>query len=95
MLNKLRTCHQKGEKWAGVDIQKEDVADNMEGCVWEPSLVKQVIFPKFSSFFYSILQNAIVAATEAACLVLSIDQTIKNPRSNHEMPGLPGQMPPQ
>lgn len=26
-------------------------------------------------------QNALTAATEAACLVLSIDQTIKNPRS--------------
>uniref|UniRef100_A0A915EHR2 CCT-eta n=1 Tax=Ditylenchus dipsaci TaxID=166011 RepID=A0A915EHR2_9BILA len=80
MLNKLRTSHQKGEKWAGVDVHKEEVADNMEGCVWEPALVKQ---------------NAIIAATEAACLVLSIDQTIKNPRMKNEMPGLPGQMPPQ
>ncbi|KAH7696411.1 CRE-CCT-7 protein, partial [Aphelenchoides avenae] len=75
ILNQLRARHQKGEKWAGVDIQRECVADNMAGCIWEPAVVKQ---------------NAIVAATEAACLVLSIDQTIKNPRSKNEMPGLPG-----
>ncbi|KAI1719144.1 TCP-1/cpn60 chaperonin family domain-containing protein [Ditylenchus destructor] len=78
MLNKLRTAHQKGEKWAGVDVQKEDVGNNMDGCVWEPALVKE---------------NAIIAATEAACLVLSIDQTIKNPKMKNEMPGLPGQPP--
>lgn len=42
MLNKLRTAHQKGEKWAGVDVQKEDVGNNMDGCVWEPALVKEV-----------------------------------------------------
>lgn len=35
-------------------------------------------------------QNAITAATEAACLVLSVDQTVKNPRtpSGGSMPGL-------
>ena len=26
-------------RW-GVDINKEDIADNFEACVWEPSLVK-------------------------------------------------------
>ncbi|KAK0408988.1 hypothetical protein QR680_004279 [Steinernema hermaphroditum] len=78
ILNKLRNKHAKGEKWAGVDIHKECVRDNLEACIWEPSLVKQ---------------NAIIAATEAACLVLSIDQTIKAPRtpSGGQMPGLPGQ----
>uniref|UniRef100_A0A914HEW9 T-complex protein 1 subunit eta n=1 Tax=Globodera rostochiensis TaxID=31243 RepID=A0A914HEW9_GLORO len=75
-LGELRAAHQRGEKWAGVDIQRECVADNMDGCVWEPALVKE---------------NAIVSATEAACLVLSIDQTIKNPKNKNEMPGLPGQ----
>ena len=78
MLNKLRNAHHTGEKWAGVDIEEEDVKDNMERCVWEPTLVKE---------------NAIVSATEAACLLLSIDQTIKNPRAKNEMPGLPGQPP--
>jgi T-complex protein 1 subunit eta len=27
--------------------------------------------------------NAITAATEAACLVLSVDETIKNPKVKH------------
>lgn len=44
----------------------EDLADNMEKCVWEPAVVKI---------------NAITAASEAACLVLSVDQTIKNPKA--------------
>ncbi|CAP38530.1 Protein CBR-CCT-7 [Caenorhabditis briggsae] len=77
VLNKLRHRHAQGEKWAGIDIHREAVGDNLAACVWEPSLVKR---------------NAITAATEAACLVLSIDQTVKNPRtaSGGQMPGLPG-----
>lgn len=42
LLGELRAAHQKGEKWAGVDIQRDCVADNMEGCIWEPALVKEV-----------------------------------------------------
>lgn len=57
-----------GAKWFGVDISKEDVADNFEACVWEPSIVKK---------------NALTAAAEAACLVLSVDETIKNPKSQN------------
>lgn len=77
ILNKLRHKHAKGETWAGVNIHKEQVMDNLEACVWEPSLVKK---------------NVITAATEALCLVLSIDQTVKNVRtqSGGQMPGLPG-----
>ncbi|VDK82885.1 unnamed protein product [Litomosoides sigmodontis] len=66
ILNRLRHRHAKGDKWAGIDIYGEDVSDNMEACIWEPAIVKL---------------NVLTAATEAACLVLSIDQTIKNPRS--------------
>lgn len=77
LLGELRAAHQKGQKWAGIDIQRECVADNMDGCIWEPALVKE---------------NAIISAIEATCLVLSIDQTIKNPKSKNEMPGMPGQM---
>ncbi|KAL7074921.1 hypothetical protein ACQ4LE_005683 [Meloidogyne hapla] len=76
MLGELRAAHAKGQKWCGIDIQAERVADNMEGCIWEPALVKE---------------NAIISATEAACLILSIDQTIKNAKSANEMPGMPGQ----
>ncbi|CAH1766553.1 4063_t:CDS:10 [Entrophospora sp. SA101] len=44
--------------------------------VWEPALVKT---------------NAIAAATEAACLILSVDETVKNPQS--EKPDAGPQMP--
>ena len=63
----LRERHAKGDKWAGVDINKEDISDNLEACVWEPAVVKI---------------NALTAATEAACLILSVDETIKAPQSN-------------
>jgi len=76
LLAQLRNAHHKGEKWAGVDIQQEKVVNTMDACVWEPALIKK---------------NAITSATEAACIVLSVDQTIKNPRTKNEMPGLPGQ----
>lgn len=63
LLNKLRQRHAQGHTWVGVDIQNESLADNMEAFVWEPAIVKE---------------NAITAAAEAACLILSVDQTIKN-----------------
>ena len=67
ILNKLRMKHAKGEKWAGVDVDGADgVRDNMDAFVWEPSLVKT---------------NAISSATEAACLILSVDETVRNPQS--------------
>lgn len=58
-LNKLRMLHARGEIWAGVDVESEDVANNMEKFVWEPSLVKI---------------NALSGATEAACLILRYAQ---------------------
>ncbi|CAD0106690.1 unnamed protein product [Aureobasidium uvarum] len=61
ILNRLRVEHRKGNLWAGVDFQNEGVRDNMAAFVWEPSLVKI---------------NAIQAATEASCLILSVDETI-------------------
>ena len=67
VLNKLRMKHANGEKWCGVDVDgAEGVRDNMEAFVWEPSLVKV---------------NAISSATEAACLILSIDETVRGPQS--------------
>lgn len=61
ILTRLRVQHQSGNVWAGVDFDNEDVRDNMKAFVWEPSLVKI---------------NAIQAAIEAACLILSVDETI-------------------
>lgn len=66
VLNKLRQKHSQDGRWYGVDINNEDIADNFEACVWEPAVIKI---------------NALTAATEAACLILSVDETIKNPKS--------------
>ena len=63
MLNRLRVEHGKnGHLWAGIDFDHETVAmNNLERFVWEPSVVKI---------------NAIQAAVEASCLILSVDETI-------------------
>lgn len=55
-----------GGQWYGVDITKEDIADNFQECVWEPSIIKI---------------NALTAASEAAIMILSVDETIKSPKS--------------
>lgn len=76
ILNKLRQKHAQGGKWMGVDITSEDIADNFDACVWEPSIVKK---------------NALTAACEACCTILSIDETVKNPNSNYKAPNaMPG-----
>lgn len=75
ILNKLRQKHAQGNCWYGVDVSKEDISDNMESCVWEPVVVKK---------------NAIIGACEAACLVLSVDETIKNPKASQGGEGMPG-----
>ncbi|MGH0120026.1 UNVERIFIED_CONTAM: hypothetical protein FKN15_063840 [Acipenser sinensis] len=59
--------------WYGVDVNNEDITDNYEACVWQPSIVRI---------------NALTAASEATCLILSVDKTIKNPHST--MDGPPG-----
>ncbi|KAF8913213.1 chaperonin Cpn60/TCP-1 family [Gymnopilus junonius] len=67
ILNKLRMKHAAGERWYGVDVDgPTGIRDNMEAFVWEPSLVKT---------------NAISSAAEAACLILSVDETVRNPQS--------------
>lgn len=71
ILNKLRQKHAQGHCWYGVDILKEDISDNMEACVWEPAVIKV---------------NALTAAAEATCLILSVDETIKNQKSGDAQP---------
>lgn len=73
ILNRLRVEHRKGNVWAGVDFDHEGIRDNMEAFVWEPALVKV---------------NAMQAAIEASCLILSVDETIKNQES--QQPQAPG-----
>jgi len=54
--------------YVGVDITT-GTGNNRSSFVWEPLLVKI---------------NALKAATEAACTILSIDETVRNPKSEQE-----------
>lgn len=83
ILNRLRQKHAtagEGEgKWYGVDIDREGICDTLERGVWEPASSKI---------------NSIGSAAEAACLILSVDETVRNPKSQQPdggpMPGMRG-----
>lgn len=68
ILSALRRKHAQDDdgKWYGVDIVEGDICDTFESGVWEPSDNKC---------------NSLAAAAEAACVILSIDETVVNPRS--------------
>lgn len=78
VLNRLRKEHAtaKGEegRWMGVDVLNEGICDTFLSGVWEPAANKI---------------NSLASATEAACCILSIDETVRNPQS--EKPGAPSQ----
>jgi T-complex protein 1 subunit eta len=81
ILNRLRQKHAQSNDgttdiWFGVDIDKEGITNTYESGVWEPVSSKI---------------NSLSSATEAACLILSIDETVRNPKSQQEgMQGGPG-----
>lgn len=80
ILNKLRKKHytQPEEcKWYGVDIEREGIADMFEKTILEP-VANRI--------------NGIKAATEACCLILSIDETVRNPQSEQAQMQQRGQM---
>jgi T-complex protein 1 subunit eta len=66
VLNKLRMKHAHGGKWYGVDVVDGGICDTLESFVWEATVMKR---------------NALEAACEAACLILSVDETVRNPTS--------------
>jgi T-complex protein 1 subunit eta len=69
VLNKLRQKHAKGDQegmWYGVNVLEGNVDDLYKKFVWEPEQVRI---------------NVLQAATEAAVSILSVDQTIRNPKS--------------
>lgn len=68
IVNELRFKHARNNRNAGVDIENERTFDTIENFVWEPALSKS---------------SAIAAACEAACTILSVDETIRNPRSQN------------
>lgn len=78
ILNRLRKEHSAGSeagRWMGVDVLCEGgTCDTFLAGVWEPAANKL---------------NSLAAATEAACVILSIDETVRNPQS--EKPGAPSQ----
>ena len=52
--------------WYGVDVDNEGICDEIEKGVWEPFLSKL---------------NSYSSACEAACTILAVDETVKNPKS--------------
>jgi len=68
VLNKLRQKHAHDERWFGVGVNAPDgIVDAYLEFIWEPLIVKL---------------NALGAATEAACTILSIDETVTNPKAD-------------
>jgi T-complex protein 1 subunit eta len=78
IMNRLRKEHTTGAegegKWIGVDVFNEGICDTFASGVWEPSANKL---------------NSLASASEAACCILSIDETVRNPQS--EKPGAASQ----
>jgi len=67
VLNKLRHKHAMKEINFGVGINSIDgITNAYDDFIWEPLMVKV---------------NALSAATEATCTILSIDETVTNPKS--------------
>jgi len=77
IVSDLRARHEKGEKWAGVDVFEGKVSDMEKQNVYEPLAVKKQI---------------IKSATEAACMILKIDDVIAagKMRAPPTPPGGPG-----
>ncbi len=73
----LRARHEKGEKWAGVDVFSGEVKDMTKLDVYEPIAVKEQI---------------VKCATEAASMILRIDDVIASSKSAMPAgpPGGPG-----
>jgi len=61
VLTQLRASHEKGQTWAGINIQTGKVDDMTKLNVYEPLAVKKQI---------------IKSATEAASMILKIDDVI-------------------
>jgi len=80
VLAALRRKHRlEGDNvcWYGVNIEEDGITDTFDLGVWEPSDNKM---------------NSLQAATEAACVILSIDETVISPRSQDPGAQASGQM---
>jgi chaperonin GroEL (HSP60 family) len=77
-LLELRTRHEKGEKWAGVDVFEGKIKDMKNLEVYEPLAVKK---------------QTIKSANEAATMILRIDDVIASAKMRAPAPGGRGGMP--
>jgi T-complex protein 1 subunit eta len=80
VLNQLRKKHFNEPvegRWFGVDVENEGICDTFKSYVWEPAANKI---------------NSIASAAEAACLVLSVDETVRNPASEQAQMQQRGQL---
>ena len=68
LINKLRQKHEFSSEGAnyGVNVFQGGIIDAYSTFIWEPTMLKV---------------NVLCAATEAACMILSVDQTVRNPKS--------------
>ena len=78
-LTSLRSMQLKGNSWTGIDVMKGKVSDMKSSDIVEPLAVKNQI---------------ISAASEAACMILRIDDVIATAKSAGPPPGAEGGMPP-
>ncbi len=76
ILMKLRSAHEEGKKWAGIDIETGEIIDLWEAGVYEPARVKI---------------NALKAGTEVTSLILRIDDVIAAKREEKEETKKPGE----
>ena len=77
-LLELRTRHEKGEKWAGVDVFEGKIKDMKDLKVYEPLAVKK---------------QTIKSANEAATMILRIDDVIASAKMKAPPPSGRGGMP--
>ena len=78
-LTSLRSRQLKGEKWTGIDVMKTRIANMKSSDIIEPLTVKLQI---------------VSAASEAACMILRIDDVIATTKSSAPPGGGEGGMPP-
>jgi thermosome len=77
-LTTLRSRQLKGEKWTGIDVMKGKISNMKSSDIIEPLAVKLQI---------------VSASTEAACMILRIDDVIATQKSAGPPPGAEGGMP--
>jgi thermosome len=81
VLTELRARHEKGETWAGIEVNSGKVQDMTKAGVFEPLAVKK---------------QMIKSGTEAALMILKVDDVIASGKTKGPPmpPGGPGGMPP-